>query len=95
MDAIKEVVVYLGILRHTAQQLVDQLAHTETHRMATGFVGLRREESRKITIPNSLGGKSGKREERDMGLRGEQAVMDHRKEEKRGQRKWVAHQRKV
>lgn len=40
MDVIKEVVVYLGVLCHTAQQLVDQLAHPETHRVATGFVRL-------------------------------------------------------
>lgn len=41
VDAIKEVIVYLGILRHTAQQFVDQLAHPETHSMAIGFVRLR------------------------------------------------------
>ena len=47
VDAIKEVVVYLGILRHTAQQFVDQLADTETHCVAIGFMRLRRQEGKK------------------------------------------------
>ena len=41
VEAVKQVVVDLGVLRHAAQQLVDQLAHTETHRVAVGLVGLR------------------------------------------------------
>lgn len=53
MDAIKEVVVDLGILRHAAQQLVDQLAHTETHCMTVGFMRLRRKDGR--NSPNSFG----------------------------------------
>lgn len=40
MDAIKEVIINLGVLCHTAQQLVDQLTHSETHCVAIGFVRL-------------------------------------------------------
>ncbi len=69
VDVIKEVVVYLGVLRHTAQQLVDQLAHTETHRVATDFVRLgRKGGGRKCNSPNSLG-EEVEEEERDEGLK--------------------------
>lgn len=46
VDVIKEIVVNLGILCHTSQQLVDQLAHTKTHCVAVGFVGLTKQEGR-------------------------------------------------
>ena len=47
VDVIEEVIVNLGILCHTAQQLVDQLAHAETHSMAVGFMRLQRQESKR------------------------------------------------
>lgn len=45
VNPIKEVIVNLGILSHTAQQLVDQLAHAKTHSVAAGFVRLREDNS--------------------------------------------------
>lgn len=41
VDTIKEVIINLGILCHATKQLVDQLAHSETYRMAIGFMRLR------------------------------------------------------
>ncbi|PWA30589.1 hypothetical protein CCH79_00009326 [Gambusia affinis] len=47
VNPIEEVVVDLGVLRHTAQQLVDQLAGSETHCMTVGFVRLNGEMEEK------------------------------------------------
>lgn len=56
VDVIKEVIIYLGILCHTTQQFVDKLAHTETHRMAIGFMRLRRTKAESSTgaVRNSI-----------------------------------------
>lgn len=45
VNPIKEVVVNLGVLGHTSQQLVDQLAHAKTHSVAAGFVRLARSDA--------------------------------------------------
>lgn len=42
VNPIEEVVVDLGVLGHTAQQFVDQLAHAKTHSVAAHFVRLGR-----------------------------------------------------
>jgi len=45
VDVVEQVVVDLRVLRHAAQQPVDQLTHAEAHGMAVGLVGLRERES--------------------------------------------------
>ena len=43
VDPVKQVVINLGVFGHAAQELVDELTHTEAHRVAVGFVSLVRE----------------------------------------------------
>lgn len=47
VDAVEKVVVDLGVLRHTAQQFVNQLARTETHSVAADFMRLKLEKKKK------------------------------------------------
>lgn len=46
VDSIEKVVIDLGVLCHTAQQLVDQLTWTKTHGMAADFMRLKCKEKK-------------------------------------------------
>lgn len=56
MYAIKKVVVDQGILRHTAQQFVDQLTGTKTHSMAADFMRLKQNQKKdSFSVREQLG----------------------------------------
>lgn len=54
VDLIEKVIIDLGVLCHTAQQLVDQLTWTKTHSMAADFMRLKCKKKRDYFIVGKL-----------------------------------------